>query len=319
MIFVSGTRLRELVSMRDAISAVRVAFEKVSEGRIEQPARLVATGGSAIAMLALDSDSRNCIVKALTIRPENPDVGRPAVQAVVIFFDGRTGTAEAVLDGASLTSLRTGAAAGVATELLAHPNACVLAVIGAGGQCADQIRAVCAVRPISEVRVASRRHQNSVDLVNRLEKESPEVTFRAVRTNAEAIADADVICTVTGASQRLFDVEGLAESVHINAMGAFTPTMCELPPEVLRKASVVAVDQLEAAKAEAGDILQAVAGGYVTWAKIVELGALVKPSGSASGWTVFKSVGIGAQDLEVAELAVSRARENGLAKTMVVG
>lgn len=158
-----------------------------------------------------------------------------------------------------------------------------------------------------------------MDLVNRLEKESPEVTFRAVRTNAEAIADADVICTVTGASQRLFDVEGLAESVHINAMGAFTPTMCELPPEVLRKASVVAVDQLEAAKAEAGDILQAVAGGYVTWAKIVELGALVKRSGSASGWTVFKSVGIGAQDLEVAELAVSRARENGLAKTMVVG
>jgi ornithine cyclodeaminase/alanine dehydrogenase-like protein (mu-crystallin family) len=319
MIFVSGTRLRELVSMRDAISAVRVAFEKVSNGRIEQPTRLVASGGSAVAMLALDSDSRNCIVKALTVRPENLGAGRPAVQAVVIFFNGQTGTAEAVLDGTSLTALRTGAAAGVATELLAHPNARVLAVIGAGGQCADQIRAVCAVRPISEVRVASRRYGNSVDLVNRLQKELPKVTFVAVRTNTDAIADADVICTVTGSSQQLFDVEGLALNVHINAMGAFTPTMCEIPPEVLRKASVVAVDQLEAAKAEAGDILQAVEGGFLTWANILELGTLAKVSGSASGWTVFKSVGIGAQDLEVAELAVSRARQNDRAETMEIG
>jgi ornithine cyclodeaminase len=319
MIFISATRLRELVSVRDAISAVRVAFEKVSNGLIEQPTRLVATGGSAVAMLALDSDSRSCIVKGLTIRPENPSAGRPAVQAVVIFFNGRTGTAEAVLDGTSLTALRTGAAAGAATELLAHPNARVLAVIGAGGQCADQIRAVCCVRPISEVRVASRTYRNSVDLVNRLQKEFPEVTFRAVRTNTEAIAGANVICTVTGASQQLFDEDGLAANVHINAMGAFTPTMCELPPDVLRKARVVAVDQMEAAKAEAGDILQAVAGGYVTWTNIVELGTLAKLSGSAGGWTVFKSVGIGAQDLEVAELAVSRARENDLAKTMVVG
>ena len=319
MIFISGTRLRELVSVRDAISAVRVAFEKVSSGHVEQPTRLVATGGSAVAMLALDSDSRSCIVKGLTIRPENPSAGRPAVQAVVIFFNGRTGTAEAVLDGTSLTALRTGAAAGAATELLAHPNARVLAVIGAGGQCADQIRAVCCVRPISDVRVASRTHRNTVDLVNRLQKEFPEVTFLAVRTNNEAIAGANVICTVTGASQQLFDEEELAANVHINAMGAFTPTMCELPPDVLRKARVVAVDQMEAAKAEAGDILQAVAGGYLTWANIVELGTLANLSGSAGGWTVFKSVGIGAQDLEVAELAVARALENDLAKTMVVG
>jgi ornithine cyclodeaminase/alanine dehydrogenase-like protein (mu-crystallin family) len=304
--------------MRDAISAVRVAFEKVSSGRIEQPSRLLATGGSAVAMLALDSDSRNCIVKALTIRPENPGAGRPAVQAMAIFFDGRTGTAEAVLDGTSLTALRTGAAAGVATELLAHPSSRVLAVIGAGGQCTDQVRAVCSVRPISEVRVASRTYGNSVKLVTRLQKEFPELALVAVTTNQEAIAGADVICTVTGASQQLFNEEGLEANVHINAMGAFTPTMCEIPPGVLSKARVVAVDQVEAAKAEAGDILQAVAGGYLTWASIVELGTLAKHSGLASGWTVFKSVGIGAQDLEVAQLAVSRAREKGLAESMLV-
>src|ERR1700730_1438365 len=277
MIIVSGDRLRELVSMRDAISAVRVAFEKVSNGRIEQPNRLVAAGGAAVAMLALDSDSRNSVVKALTVRPANRDAGRPVVQAVVIFFNGRTGTPEAVLDGTSLTALRTGAAAGVATEVMAKPNARVLAVIGAGGQCADQIRAVCTVRPIAEVRVASRSYGNSVAVVKRLKNELSEVKFLAVNTNIEAVSDADVICTVTGASQPLFGEEELTSNVHINAMGAFTPTMCELPPEVLRKAGVVAVDQLEAAKAEAGDILQAIAGGYLTWADVVELGNTCPP------------------------------------------
>jgi ornithine cyclodeaminase len=308
MIFISGARLRELVPMRDAISAVRIAFEKVSNGRIEQPTRLVAAGGAAVAMLALDSDSGNSVVKALTVRPDNPGAGRPAVQAVVIYFDGRTGTPEAVLDGTSLTALRTGAAAGVATDLMADPKARVLAVIGAGGQCADQVRAVCSVRPIAEVRIASRTYENSVDVAKRLQDEFPKLKFSAATTNTQAATGADVICTVTGASQPLFGEEGLASNVHINAMGAFTPTMCELPPEVLRKACVVAVDELEAAEAEAGDLLQAVAGGYLKWADVVELGAIARGLRPRAGWTVFKSVGIGAQDLEVAELAVSRAR-----------
>jgi ornithine cyclodeaminase len=317
MIFISGSRLRELVPMLDAIAAVKSAFKMVSQGKIEEPTRLVVAAGATIAMLARDSDSKNSVVKALTVRPENPSAGRPAVQAVVIFFSGETGEPEAVLDGTSLTALRTGAAAGVATDLLAAPSANTLAVIGAGGQSADQVRAVCSVRSITEVRIASRTHGTSVRLVDRLQAEFPRATLVAARTNSEAIEGADVICTVTGASIPLFRQEELPPNAHINAMGAFTPAMCELPHDIFPKARVVAVDQFEAAKAEAGDLLQAIASGHLIWDQVIELGAFTERIGPPEGLTIFKSVGIGAQDLAVAQLAVSRAHRAGHPEAML--
>ena len=252
MISISGSLLRDLVPMRDAIDAVRHAYMKVSAGAIEQPTRLALKGGSALAMLARDSGSGATVLKALTIRPDNPKAGRPAIQALVVLFDGAPGAPSALIDGRSLTALRTGAASGVGTDLLAAEDARTMVMIGAGAQSADQIRAVCAVREIREVRVVSRTADSAQNLMSRMAS------------------------------------------------------------ELLRDARLVVVDEMEAAMAEAGDLLQAIGRGQLNVENIKEIGALLKdPPPRSGGWTVFKSVGIAAQDLEVAQLAVARARESG--------
>ena len=302
--------LRQSVSMPDAIDAVRSAFIKVSAGDIEQPTRIVLEKGSAIAMLARDRETGTVALKALTIRSENPAAGLPAIQAVVLVFDGPSGTAQAIIDGTALTALRTGAASGVATDLLAPKDAKVLAMIGAGAQSADQVRAVCAVRPITDVRIFSRDGARARALAARLAPELKAVRLNTVTGIAEAVSRADIICTATPATSPLFKVEDLAPTSHVNAVGAFTPAMCELPPELLRDAEIIAIDEMEASMSEAGDLLQAMDRGMLQPVKLVELGKLLvdPPRSRAGGWTVFKSVGIAAQDLAVAQLVVEKIR-----------
>lgn len=313
MLLISSHRLRELVQVDDAVKAVREAFIDASAGVIEQPPRLALDNGDALAMMARDRRLGGTVLKVTTVRPTNPDVGLSAVQAVVLWFDGPTGAPLALIDGTTLTSMRTGAASAVATDLLAAPDADLLAVIGAGGQAADQIRSVCAVRPIREARITDRVPQRAFDLARRLGPELPTVRLVAVGTASEAVAGATVICTVTNSSLPLFSIDELSETVHINAIGAFTPAMCELPPELLADASVLAVDHVESALREAGDIIQALGAGYITEGRLAELGELLtlRVPRSSRGRTVFKSVGIAAQDLALAQIAV--ARENAAA------
>ncbi len=308
MLVISPDRLRELVPMRAAIDAVRDGFIAGSAGGIEQPTRLALEGGRALAMLAADRQGIGTVLKVVTVRGGNPGRGLPAVQAVVIWFDGETGTPEAIIDGGTLTALRTGAASGVATDLLASPAAGVLAMIGAGGQAADQVRAVCAVRPIREVRIASRDPVHASVLAARLAGELEPV--RVVARNVPgALAGADVVCTATTATRPLFAALDLAPVVHVNAVGAYTEGMCELPAELLAGASVVAVDLIDAALAEAGDLIQAIRVGLLQRERLVEIGTLLAQSAPPPGGrTVFKSVGVAAQDWALARLAVDRAR-----------
>lgn len=308
MLEISAETLRQTVSMDDAIHAVRAAFIKVSAGHIEQPTRLVLERGSAIAMLARDRATGTVALKALTVRPDNRTKGLPSIQAVVMVFDGASGTPVAVIDGTALTALRTGAASGVATDLLAPRDAKVLAMIGAGAQSADQVRAVCAVRPITEVRIFSRDASHAMSVAGRLTAELHGVRLTTAEVISDALLGADVICTATPATSPLFGVADLAPAVHVNAIGAFTPAMCELPPELIRDARVIAIDEVEASMSEAGDLLQAMDRGFLQPERLIELGKLLvePPRPPGAGWTVFKSVGIAAQDLAVAALAVEK-------------
>ncbi len=308
MLVIPAQRLRELVPVRAAIDAVREGFIAGSSGDIEQPARLALEDGRALAMLAADRRGVGTVLKAVTVRHGNAERGLPVVQAVVVWFDGETGTPEAIIDGTTLTALRTGAASGVATDLLASPDARVLAMIGAGGQAPDQIRAVCAVRPIREVRVASRNRAHATALAGRLAGELERV--RVIATSvAGAIRGADVVCTATTATEPLFAARDLAPAVHVNAVGAYTEAMCELPAELLAEASVIAVDRVDAALVEAGDLIRAIRRGLLRPDRLVEIGTLLaRPTAPPGGRTVFKSVGVAAQDWALARIAVERAR-----------
>lgn len=300
-----------LASMPDAIEASRLGFIVASQGEVSTPLRSSMSRGRILVMPA-EHVSGSGVIKVISNSASGPR-DRPSIEGLVLWIEGTSGAIVAVLDAGSLTAIRTGSASGLATSVLAPVDSAVLAMLGSGGQAFQQIAAVCAVRGIKEVRVQSRSIDRSRALCRRLEADGPGVEYRAVATAREALVGADVVCTATRAMEALFDVGDLKPDVHINAVGAYRPDMREIPNEVFRRASVVVIDQVEAALAEAGDLIAAIRAGAVAVGSLIELGTLLAvPQGERTGITVFKSVGIAAQDWSIAELVVRRAREAGL-------
>jgi ornithine cyclodeaminase len=249
----------------------------------------------------------------VSVVPGNVAVGLPAVPAAVLLLDAATGQVRALMDGTYLTALRTGAASGLATDLLARPDARVVALFGAGGQAPHQLEAISNVRAIERVWIVNRTRVHAERLAELVRAWPAAVRpreVRVVRLGSEAhaaVADADVIATATGAREPLFPGTWVRPGTHVNAIGAFTPDARELPADLIARARIV-VDQRAAALAEAGDIALAIAEGAISAAAIhAELGELVLGTragrASADEVTLFKSVGSAAQDVVVAELA----------------
>jgi ornithine cyclodeaminase len=285
--------IRRTVPMSAAVTAVRDAFLDLEAGRFVLPPREVFGDGAVLVMSAYHSPSRTAVVKSIGI-----DLSRvPAVLATAVWTGGGE---QVVADGATITTLRTGAVVGVATDLLASPDATRLALIGTGAQAADQIRAVLAVRPISAVAVTGRDLGRATALASALSEEFGAVKFTPGTSIDEAVGTADVVCCATSSSTPLFDLSALPARVHVNAIGAFRPTMRELPRELLADASLVVVDQLEAALEESGEIIDAIRSDAIPTP--INLGAALSTRPRPSGRTVFKSVGLAAQDWAVTRL-----------------
>jgi ornithine cyclodeaminase/alanine dehydrogenase-like protein (mu-crystallin family) len=300
--------LRKLISMPEAIDAIREGFISLANGDVDQPSRLATSSGNVLAMLADVHDS-GTVAKLVSVRPHNRDHGMPTVQTIVIWFTPATGEPTAIIEGEALTSMRTAAASGVATDLLAKEDARVLTMIGAGALAADQIRAIASVRPIREVRIFSLHEDHSAQLGKSLEIELPNVSFRAARTSAAALRDTDVVCAATTATSPVFDDGELPGICHINAVGAFRKTMCEIPAQTLARSKVLEVDQIAAALAESGDIIQALDNGLISSTKLAEIGELLqRRQVLGDSVSVFKSVGVAVQDWALAGLAVQRMR-----------
>ncbi|HEX4213060.1 MAG TPA: ornithine cyclodeaminase family protein [Candidatus Dormibacteraeota bacterium] len=314
LIVIGAAQLRRLVSMEDAVDAVAEAFISLSRGEAVQPPRLAMPDGRTLGMFVQVGDQLS--VKVVTVRPENAAAGLPTLQSTVIWRDGAGRSA--LIEGAALTAMRTGAASGVATRLLAPEDASIMAMIGAGGQAADQIRAVAAVRRLREVRIAARRVGSAQTLADALGEELGEARLIPCETVADAVRDADIVTTATTAASPVLALEDLAETVHVNAIGAFRLDMCELPPELLAEAALIAIDEREAMEKEAGDVMAAVASGHIELGGPREIGELLQapPQLPDRRRTVFKSVGVAVQDWALARLAVARAVEEGGAQVI---
>jgi ornithine cyclodeaminase len=228
---------------------------------------------------------------------------------VVAWFDAATGEPLAVLDGATVTAMRTGAASGVGARLLARPDARVLALFGVGAQAAWQVRAVMAARPIAEVRVYSRtssqREAFAADMAHEL---GSGVVVAASGSAEEAVRGADIVCCATTSSQPIFSADWISPGTHVNAVGSFRLEMIELPPELFGRAALVAVDSREAALEEAGELVAAIRAGILAADGFVEVGEIDRgwaASRDPSAITIFKSVGLAIQDVAAAELVMA--------------
>ncbi len=308
------------VDMPTAIATVRRAFVELSTGQAHVPLRTaipVSPDATSLVMPAYLGGSGGLGLKVVNVYPGNIARGLPLIHALVIVLDAATGAPVAALEGGGLTALRTGAASGVATDLLAWPDARRLTVFGAGTQAEPQALAVCAVRPIERVTIVSTMPGSAQALAERLAGQ-PTVppAIDIVDNPALAVADADIICTATTSPTPVFPAKALPDGVHINAIGAFTPITREIPGEVVARARIV-VDQRVAAEAEAGDLVipwrAGESPGPAAWTEIGLIAAGRAPGRqSREEITLFKSVGNAVQDIAVAALAVQRAAERGL-------
>ncbi len=293
--------------MPAAIAAMRSAFIALSEGQATVPLRsaLPVSGGVTLTMPAYIHGAAVSAVKVVSVCAGNPARGLPVVVGGVLVLDAETGVPLALLDGAAVTAIRTGAASGLATDLLARVDASALGVIGAGVQARTQIEAVCAVRPIKTIRIYS--PNNALALVEELRGRYP-ADIQAVGGAAEAVEGADIIVTATNSATPVFPAEAIKPGTHINGVGSYTHTMQEVPAEIVAQARLV-VDHLLSAWAEAGDLIIARDSGLIDAAAVVEIGAVA--AGRAAGRvttgdiTFFKSVGNAVQDAALAELVLT--------------
>jgi ornithine cyclodeaminase len=291
--------VRRTVPMNVAVDAVRAAFTELAAGHFVLPPRQIFGDGAVLVMSAYHSPTGTAVVKKIGIALDQV----PAIRATLVW----TGNGEQVVaEGSSITTLRTGAVVGVATDLLAPAEASRLTVIGSGAQAPDQVRAVLAVRPITDVTIVGRSADRAAALARELGTEFPDVRFVSSTDVDASVADPHVICCATSSATPLFSADALPESVHVNAVGAFRPTMRELPRDLFATASTVLVDQTEAALEESGEIIDAVNSGTLTTQDLVELGPALSSPPPRSGRTVFKSVGIGCQDWSIAAALAGR-------------
>lgn len=314
--------IRRAVPMRKAIEATRQAFAALSSGRAQVPPRTpVEIPPDAVALFMpgyLQGHPAGLGVKFVSVFPANRDRGLPLIHALVVLADPATGRPLGVLEGTFLTAWRTGAATGVATDLLARRDARVLALVGAGVQAEAQVLAVCEVRPVEEIRIYSRTRSRAEVLAAHLRTVGVPVppAIRVVDSPAEAVRGADIVVTATTSPVPVFADADLSPGAHVNAIGAFNPETRELETATIRRAKVV-VDSRVAALAEAGDILIPIREGAIGEEHIhAELGEIIL--GERSGRTgpdeitVFKSVGNAVQDVAVGGLALAEAGRLGL-------
>lgn len=308
--FLDADAIRRGVPMADLLDAVEAAYRDVAAGRDRSPLRShVELGdGSLLVMPGVREGGAGATVKLVTVMPGNAARGLPTIHAVIVWFDAATGRPLALLDGAAVTAMRTGAASAVGTRLLARTDAETLVVIGAGAQADWQVRAVVAARPIRRVLVYARDAARRETFARRMADDTG-LAAEAAADAERAVRDADVICCATTSSVPVFDAAWVRPGTHVNAIGAFRLGMVELPPALFGRAAVVAVDSRGAALAEAGDVVAAIETGEIAADAIVEIGT-VPPEWAANrdpdAITVFKSVGLAIQDVAAVELAAAR-------------
>jgi ornithine cyclodeaminase/alanine dehydrogenase-like protein (mu-crystallin family) len=318
MLILTADEVRKALPMNEAIEAMKKAYASLSEGTAVVPlrTRLPLPGSQALSLFMpafVNSQDGNALaIKVVSLFPTNPARGLAYIQAAVLVFNPQTGQAIALLEGSSLTAIRTGAASGAAVDLLARVDSKVVAVFGAGTQGRTQLEAACSARKIDTAFICDTNQEKAKSFAEEMKSKSMVIKDIRVASNArEAIENADIICTATTSTKPVFGDKNVRSGTHISGVGSYTPEMQEVPAETLQRARIF-VDSRAASLEEAGDLIQPMRAGLFDESHIYgELGELIlgKISGrqSPEEITYFKSVGIAVQDAMAAQVALNNA------------
>jgi ornithine cyclodeaminase/alanine dehydrogenase-like protein (mu-crystallin family) len=327
VLVLNGEQVAQLMPMPECIKVMRDALAALARGEALVPLRTVMRVPGVSGFLGLmpgyisprEGQEGALGLKAVSVFPGNASRGIDTHQGAVLLFEADTGRLSALLDGAAITAIRTAAVSGVATDVLARPDASELAVLGAGVQARTHIEAIAAVRPLRRVRIWSRNPEHAAALASELRRRFG-FPIEAAPSAEAAVREADLVATVTASPEPILKREWLKEGVHINAVGASIPTSREIDTATMVAARLF-VDRRESALAEAGDLLIAMREDAVTGDHVqAELGEVIigKDPGRRSPreLTLFKSLGLAVEDVASAAYLVRRARETGTGQTV---
>lgn len=326
ILVVDGATVARVYPLADAIGLMRQAFVAQSSGAVAQPIRQVLRlrDGEALAVMpamTAGDDVGAAGVKVMSVRSENPARGLPAHHGVVVVFDPETGVPAAIVDGAAVTAVRTAAASAVATDVLADPQASVLAVLGSGVQASSHLTAMASVRRLAEVRLWSRDIGHARRLADWAGREL-ELPVSVFPKATDATAGAEIVCTTTASTDPVLGDGDVDEGAHVNAVGASFAHARELDEHLVRRGTVF-VDAREHALHDAGDLVGAIARNVIGSDHIRgEIGEVLLgrvPGRSDSGEiTIFKSVGLAVQDVLSALQLWRLARAEGAGATVAM-
>jgi len=317
-----GAEIKALLPMAACIALMRTTMIAVSEGRARIPLRTVlpvSYGGMLGSMPGYLAEPECFGVKLLSLFPGDPAAGLSSHLGLVLLFEPQHGLPVALLDAAELTAIRTAAVSGLATQLLAREDAGDLAILGSGEQAHSHLAAMLAVRPIRRVRVWSRTPAHAATFAEE-QGAAHGLKIEIAASAQAAVAGADLICTVTGSPEPILRGDWIAPGAHLNVVGASQIAAAEIDTAAVAKSRFF-VDFRGSAEHEAGELRRAIDAGAVTAAHVLgEIGEVASRSVAGrladTDITLFKSLGVAAEDLASAHFVLQRAEAEGIGQVV---
>ena len=312
--YLTESDVTSLLDLPTAITLVEEAFRQLALEKADNQPRVRASApGIMLHTLSAAAEYLS------TVGLMSYTTTKSGAKFHVLLYDGQTGALTAMIEANRLGQLRTGAASGVATQYMARRDAADVGLLGTGFQARTQLEAVCHVRRIRRVDVFSRDVGRREEFARAMSQRL-DVEVTPVHSPDEAVDEKDIIITATTSRTPTFDGRSLAEGTHINAVGSNSLRRAELDSDAIRRSDIIVCDSIEQCQREAGDFNQALELGVTDWRLMHELSAVVAghQSGRSSDEqvTLFKSVGLGIEDIAVGAHILERAIDEGIGQEL---
>ncbi len=325
-LIINHDEIKSLLPMAKCIELMAETLTAYSAGKVVLPLRPIMPlpdGKSLLAMMpAFHQPNEALGIKVLSLFPKNHGTNFDAHQGAVLLFSADNGFLQAVMDAAQITAIRTAAASGAATQVLSRQNAKTLAIFGSGVQAETHLEAMTTVREIERVKIWSRTTANAKAFAN-LSREKYSCEFIVCKTGEEAALESDIICTTTAATEPVLRGDWIAPGTHVNAIGASQPRYRELDAGAVAKSKLY-VDSRLSAENEAGEYLLPLQSGEIDKNHLLgEVGEIllerIQGRTSESEITLFKSLGIAAEDVVSAQHIYREAMRQNIGQKVYIG
>ncbi len=314
MIFKNNEQVNELISMQECIEVMKTLFMLNTSTDIINPLRskMIIEKNKIFGMMPAYIKPYNIMgIKVLSVFPENYKKGISSHQGILHLFETITGKLLLSIEADEVTAIRTAAVSALMTDLLAMNDSKKLCVLGSGKQAEKHIEAILLVRNIEEITIWSRNKSNASKLIEKVSKKNNNVSYQVVDSVKEAVKNSDVICTVTASNTPILEQSWLKKGTHINAVGACTPNSRELKSSIVLNADVF-VDNYESAINESGDLLIPAKENSIPVRDIIKasINEILYDATiiNKSKTTVFNSLGLGIEDLAVANFCYKKIK-----------